>query len=119
MITGLHWFRASRALGAVLLIIPVDHLTNRGQTMDVFDETAALWVIPIEGSAVGLPIDTLEGLLVPAMLLAQVIFKSIPRSGLLDHSFKLRSDSALWKVKLNSTGGQERYMPIVQVRMIP
>jgi hypothetical protein len=66
--------------------------------MDVFDKTAALWVIPLEGSAMGLPIDALEGLLVPAMLLAQVVFQVIPRPGLLDHSFKLRSDSAFGKI---------------------
>ena len=80
--------------------------------MDVFDETIAVFVVPVHSSPVWFPVDEVEGFISPEVILTELGLESGSGSGLPENSFVFVSEGSLEQVDLGAASWEEEDLSI-------
>ena len=86
--------------------------------MDVFDETGAMFVVPIHGSPVWFPVNEFEGFVGPEVIFTKFGLENWSSSGLPEDSFVLVGECSLEQMDLGSAGWKEEHLLVGMVGVV-
>ena len=78
--------------------------------MDVFDETGAMFVVPVHGSPVWFPVDELECFVSTEVIFTKFGLENWSSSGLPEDSFVLVGECSLEQMDLGSASWKEEHL---------
>ena len=86
----------------------MDQLPHWKDSMEMLDQSGAVGALPLEGDAMALPIDGVEVILGPVMLVSELLNQRSRCPGLSQFSFVLGVAGAFFQMELTTRLGKQR-----------